>query len=78
MQQIKIFKGIENDTLALEREVNTWLKNHSVKVLNVFGNLAPQSYQGGGTPSILGAERTAGKAFAASDVMLVVVYETAT
>ena len=43
MQQIKIFKGIENDLSALEAEVNAWLVESDVDVINIFGNIAPQS-----------------------------------
>lgn len=43
MQQIKIFKGIENDLSALEGSVNAWLAEADAEVINIFGNIAPQS-----------------------------------
>jgi len=76
MQQIKLFKGIENDIHTLEKDVNAWLKSSGAQVTQVFGNIAPQTFHGGAPPAILGAERIAGKSFSASDVLIVVVYET--
>ncbi len=66
MQQIKIFKGIENDLSALEADINTWLVESDVEVINIFGNIAPQS----------GAIKTAPAhaEFPPSDVLLVVHY----
>ena len=43
MQQIKIFKGIENDLSTLEADINAWLVESDVDVINIFGNIAPQS-----------------------------------
>ena len=69
MQQIKIFKGIESNLAALEKEVNAWLAETNVRVTHIFGNLAP-----------LSGERNEGNSlsaypYVASDVMLVVLYE---
>lgn len=70
MNQIKIFKGLENDLSTLEQDVNSWLAESDVRILNVFGNIAPQSMQpqahGGGLSTT---------DFVPSDVMLVVVYD---
>lgn len=77
MHQVKIFKGVENEADKLERDVNDWLKKSGVKVVKVFGNLSPQSAIGapsGGT--LVGAETAAGRRFAPSDILLVVVYES--
>jgi hypothetical protein len=71
MQQIKIFKGIENNVEALEEEVNAWLQSSGVRVLQITGNIAPQSKD----PEQKGHQL--GRAgYAASDVLLVVLYET--
>ena len=43
MQQIKIFKCLENETPTFEVQVNRWLAETGVRVLNIFGNIAPQS-----------------------------------
>jgi hypothetical protein len=66
MHQVKIFKSIESELWALEAEINNWLKESKAKVISVTGNIAPQS--DGGTPR----QGT----FTASDVLIVVVYET--
>jgi hypothetical protein len=67
MQQIKIFKGIESDLHALETEVNEWLASGNGRVVNMFGNIAPQT---------IAAGKSAQGTFSASDVLLVVLYET--
>ncbi len=69
MQQIRIFKSIESEVGELEREINGWLQESGVKVVNVFGNIAPQTVNS----EALGAT---GRAFSPSDVFLVVVYES--
>jgi len=68
VQQIRIFKSIESDIGELEREINGWLQESGVTVINVFGNIAPQ------TVNAEGAGAT-GRAFSPSDVFMVVVYE---
>jgi hypothetical protein len=70
MQQVKIFKSIESDVAALEKEVNTWLRASGAKVLAITGNIAPQSESSASKSGALG-----GGHFAASDVLLVVLYE---
>ena len=69
MQQIRIFKSIESEVGELEREINGWLQESGVKVVNIFGNIAPQTVL---TETTSGA----GRAFSPSDVFLVVVYES--
>lgn len=71
MQQIKIFKGTESDLELLERSVNGWLAEAGVRVVNVFGNLAPQGPRQG-QASVL----TKG-GHAPSDLLIVVVFEQA-
>jgi hypothetical protein len=76
MHQIRIFTGIEGDTQRLAKDVNDWLKQSKVKVVNVFGNIAPQSAMERADPGRLaGADTGSARRFAPSDVMLVVVYE---
>jgi hypothetical protein len=70
VQQIKIFKGIEHDLTALEEEVNAWLVKSQVDVLQIVGNIAPQSTSG--KPSASGL--TQGE-FPPSDVMIIVLYK---
>jgi hypothetical protein len=71
MQQIKIFHGLETEIDRLERMVNQWLQaNPNVRVVQMSGNLAPQSETGrtGGLVSGSGA----------SDVFIMLLYELRT
>ncbi len=70
MQQIKLFIGIEDQASTLETEVNTWIRDHKVKIQSIQGNIAPQT---------LAKEATTmsgtGRSFRASDIFVIVVYE---
>ncbi|MDX2132594.1 MAG: hypothetical protein SFY69_11140 [Planctomycetota bacterium] len=75
MHQIKLFEGSEDAMRALENEINEWLRTSGAKVVQVFGNIAPQSV----LPS---SESRAGLAadggirrFAPSDILVCVLYE---
>ncbi len=69
MQQIKIFKSIESDVTELERDINAWLKESGARVVNIFGNIAPQT--------ITDPEKAKGtRGFSLSDVLVVLLYET--
>ena len=70
MQQIKIFKCLENETPTFEVQVNRWLAETGVRVLNIFGNIAPQSSP---TESVKGSISPG--PFVPSDVVLVILYE---
>jgi hypothetical protein len=69
MQQIKIFKGIENDLASLEAEVNAWLAESGIDVIQIFGNMAPQTSTAGSAATGLSHSD-----FPPSDVLLVVHY----
>ncbi len=69
MHQVKIFKGLESALPALEKEMNTWLAESRVKVVQVFGNLAATSGDRNEQNSL------AAYPYVASDVFMVVVYE---
>ncbi len=71
MQQVKIFKNIESEIDELECEINRWIVESRANVINIFGNIAPQ------TPGVSPSGGLGGGAFAPSDVMIVVLYETA-
>ncbi len=75
MHQVRIFTGLENDTQKLTNDVNAWLKSSNAKVINVFGNIAPQT-PGDRTDNsrLLGTENVT-RRHAPSDIMLVVLYE---
>jgi hypothetical protein len=70
MQQIKLFKSVEPDVSVLEQEINDWLKESGAKVINMFGNIAPQ------TPKETSLASTMGRAFAPSDLLVAILYET--
>jgi hypothetical protein len=69
MHQIKIFRGVESQLPQLETQVNNWLSENNVKVLNIFGNISPQSQP----PDPKGVLIDGG--FPASDVILIVHYD---
>jgi hypothetical protein len=69
MHQIKIFKNLEFELEALEQSVNQWLAENPVKVINIFGNISPQS------PKPTGESMINRTAHSPSDIMIVVVYE---
>ena len=64
MQQIKIFKSIESELGTLEDDINSWMAEQGVSVVQIFRNIAPQSPSGPGMGS-----------FSSSDVLVVVLYE---
>ena len=70
MHQIKIFKGLETDLPQLENQINAWLAESKVRVVQMFGNISPQSAARDSSASVL----TKGS-FTPSDVLLVVLYE---
>ena len=73
MQQVKLFKGVETGVDTLEQELNAWLEESGAKVIQITGNIAPQSVAPDSRGGALGAS-----AFAASDILIVVLYETPT
>ena len=72
MHQIKLFLDMESNSAGLEDKVNDWLKTSGAKVVNIFGNIAPQTVTTESKTTAL-AERK----FSSSDLLLVVVYEPA-
>ena len=72
MQQVKMFKGIENELAAMESEINDWLAASKATVKQIFGNIAPQSASAG----IQGGHGLTKSEFPPSDVLVVVLYET--
>jgi hypothetical protein len=71
MAQIKIFKGLESNLEGLEKQVNAWLDDSRIKVLQAFGNMAPQTL-----PSDTRITSTLGQPqHVSSDVFLVFLYE---
>jgi hypothetical protein len=76
MHQVKIFSGSEDERDVLEREINEWLVRTRAKPVQIFGNIAPQTFLGGEkqTP-IRGEPKPARKRFGSSDIVIVVLYE---
>ena len=72
MQQVKIFKGIENDISDLEKEVNTWIRESGARVVGMTGNIAPQS-----EAKMAGVGSLTNSAFSPSDLVIIILYETA-
>ena len=65
MQRVKIFKSIESELWNLEQEINAWIEESGASVISITGNIAPQT----GSGAVSGS-------FSASDVMVVVLYES--
>lgn len=72
VHQIKIFKGLEDDTSSIEHDVNEWLTKSKVKVIQIIGNVAPQTLAAETVKNTLSRTN-----HPPSDVMLVVLYEQA-
>jgi hypothetical protein len=68
--QIKLFKGKEDEAANLEQEVNTWLGDNRVKVLQIIGNVAPQTLSADAVRNVL--TRTN---HPPSDLLVIVLYE---
>ncbi len=63
MRQVKIFKTIESELWNVEKEINNWAQESGAQIVNVIGNIAPQT---GGSAS---------HGFASSDILIIVLYE---
>ena len=65
MQQVKIFKSVDTELPEMERQINRWMRKSGARVLSITGNLSssPQSSSG---PM---------NSFAASDILVIVLYE---
>lgn len=64
MQRVKIFRGSDSELATLEAEINTFLEKAGARVVQITGNIAPQTSTGGPRGS-----------FASSDVLVVILYE---
>ncbi len=72
MQQVKIFKSVEIEIGELEAQVNAWIQETGAKIISISGNIAPQS--GSRDTKAIGL---GGSQFVSSDILLVILYETA-
>ena len=71
MQRVKLFKGLETEVEALEQQINDWAESEGAKIIQVTGNIATQSYN----PAAKSGTSLHGNVSAASDVLIVVLYE---
>ena len=65
MQQVKIFKSVDNELGEMEVQINRWITENKVKVLSIHGNIAAQA----GKHALQGS-------FSAADVLIIVLYDT--
>jgi hypothetical protein len=70
MQQVRIFKGLEGEVAVLEKQVNAWLAESGVRVLQITGNIATQGWSTDPKAGSISASP-----YAASDIILIVLYE---
>jgi len=70
VHQIKIFKGLEDDASTIEHDVNDWLEKEKIKVIQIFGNVAPQTLATETVKNTLSRTN-----HPPSDILLVVLYE---
>ena len=64
MQQVRIFKSIESEITVMEEEINAWIADSGAKIIQVTGNIAPQTEAAPGMGS-----------FSSSDVLITVLYD---
>ena len=69
VHQIKLFKGLESDLGEVERQVNAWLAVSNARIINIFGNMSPQSCPAEDKNTMI-----AKGSFVPSDILLVVHY----
>ena len=72
MHQIRLFKHVETEIRDMEKEINDWLKKTNARVVQVCGNIAPQSSRDSAGASMSGGR----KQFGASDLFVAVIYDT--
>lgn len=69
-----MFMGLEGETNALSKEINDWIRQSGANVLQISGNIAPQSSGGSGLGGGLpGTSLASGRV--PSDVLVIVLYE---
>ena len=62
MQQVKIFKGVDNEIAEIERQINRWMRKSGARVLSITGNLASSGAANQGPMNT----------FAAGDILVIV------
>jgi hypothetical protein len=74
MQQVKLFTGLEGATDELSGEINSWIRESGATVLQISGNISPQSPSGSGLGAGLSRTGSSGGRVS-SDVFVIVLYE---
>jgi hypothetical protein len=76
MQQVKFFTGLEGATEELANEINQWIRESGAKILQISGNIAPQSSSDSSSgPSLPGTGLSGSTSSRPrSDVFLIVLY----
>lgn len=70
MQLVKLFTGLEGQTEVLEQEINGWVQNTGAKIVQISGNIAPQS-----TGQSASSDGLGGGGRPPSDLFVIVLYE---
>ena len=71
MHQIKLFKSIETNITDLESQINDWLAKSGAHVIQIFGNIAPQT----GLVDQTSAGYITKSPHGPSDVLVAILYE---
>lgn len=72
MQQVKLFKTVETKVSELEEEINAWIEETGPTIVSITGNIAPQTAPHEDKTLSIGSSQ-----FSASDVLVIILYETA-
>jgi hypothetical protein len=76
MHQLKLFTGVEGESQSLERDINDWLRTSGAKVVQVFGNIAPQAViHYPDTRPLPGADPGSSRRFGPSDILVAILYD---
>ena len=70
MRLVKMFTGLEGHSEELSSEINDWIRESGVNVVQIAGNISPQSTASGPTVEGLPSGRPP------SDLFVIVLYET--
>jgi len=65
MQQVKIFKSVDTESIEMEKQINRWMRKSGARVLSITGNLAASPASSQGPMS----------SFAGGNIMIIVLYE---
>lgn len=75
MQQVKFFTGLEGSTEELANEINAWIRESGVNVLQITGNIAPQSNSESGSGGLSGTGLSGSTVSRPrSDIFIIVMY----